>query len=164
VHDLDDSLSLPLPDESATAGLGQCLATALRPGLMVHLSGDLGSGKTSLVRAVLRALGYTGKVKSPTYTLVEPYAISNLNFYHFDLYRIKEPEEWQDAGFRDLMGGEAVCLVEWPEKAQELLPPPDVLIGLEFQGDGRLARITACTEKGRRCIKELGRCSGSRHR
>jgi tRNA threonylcarbamoyladenosine biosynthesis protein TsaE len=158
MHEPNDSLSLTLPDESATDRLGRCLAPLLHPGMIVYLSGDLGSGKTSLVRATLRALGHAGKVKSPTYTLVEPYAISTLNFYHFDLYRIKEPREWQDAGFRDLMGGNAVCLIEWPEKAQELLPPPDLLINLEFQGDGRAARLSAGSDEGRRCVEALRTC------
>ena len=119
-------LHLHLPDEQATRRFGARLAAVLQPGMSVHLSGDLGSGKTTLARGVLRALGFAGKVKSPTYTLVEPYIDSRLTLYHFDFFRFREPGEWRDAGFRECFNERSICLVEWPEKAAGLLPAPDL--------------------------------------
>ena len=144
-----------LADDSATAALGAELARALVPGLVIYLCGNLGAGKTALVRAVLRGLGYEGKVKSPTFTLVELYAISSLTIYHFDLYRFGDPREWVEAGFRDYFGTDAVCLVEWPEKAEGVLPPADLRITLQIQGSGRSAEIEAGTEAGIQCLTRL---------
>lgn len=154
---LTDSRSLTdyWPDEEATHAFGTRLAVALEPGLVVYLSGDLGAGKTALTRAVLRGLGYGGKVKSPTYTLVEHYTVSKLNLYHFDLYRFGDPREWIDAGFHEYFNPDAACFVEWPEKAQGQLPPPDVRINLAIQGSGRRADIRAETEKGEQCLERL---------
>ncbi len=115
------------PGEAATLELGARLASvAAQPGLMIYLSGELGAGKTTLVRGCLRALGYRGRVKSPTFTLVELYRLSRLDLHHFDFYRFNDPREWMDAGFRDVFGGANVCLVEWPEKAGSQLPRPDL--------------------------------------
>jgi tRNA threonylcarbamoyladenosine biosynthesis protein TsaE len=147
--------ALPLPDEAATLALGARLAGALRPGLAIWLVGDLGAGKTTLTRGLVRGLGYAGRVKSPTYTLVEIYPFSSFNLYHFDLYRFADPEEWQDAGFREYFNPESICLVEWPEKGGALLPPPDLEIRLEIDGDGRLARLRGRTEEGWRCVERL---------
>jgi tRNA threonylcarbamoyladenosine biosynthesis protein TsaE len=144
-----------LPDERATLRLGTQLAAGVSPGLKIYLSGDLGAGKTTLVRGLLRALGYEGRVKSPTYTLAELYKLPNLCLYHFDFYRLKEANEWEDAGFRESFAGAAVCLVEWPEHAQGILPEPDLRIRLEHCAHGRLARIEALTEAGTRCIGAL---------
>lgn len=144
-----------LADEGATLALGQRLGLALRPGLKVYLRGDLGAGKTTLVRGVLRALGYQGRVKSPTFALVEVYCVSRLYLYHFDFYRFKNPEEWRDAGFREQFGGPGVCLVEWPEKAAGLLPAPDLTITLEHDGSGRIARLTSASEQGRQCLDQI---------
>ena len=139
---------LPLPDEIATERFGAALAGAVRdmPPRTVHvqLSGDLGAGKTTLSRAVLRALGHAGKVRSPTYTLCEPYDVrradgSPLTVYHFDLYRFADPEEWIDAGFRDCFAEPAFNLVEWPEKAGRLLGEPDLHVLL--QSDNRVPQI-----------------------
>lgn len=127
----------------------------LHGGLAVWLRGDLGAGKTTLVRGLLHGLGHAGKVKSPTYTLVEPYVISGLYLYHFDLYRFADPEEWDAAGFRDYFNQQSVCLVEWPQRAGDLLPPADLEISLEPHGDGRSARLHAGTEHGRRCLEQL---------
>ncbi len=141
-----------LADEDATRELGAELAKILRPGLVIFLNGDLGAGKTTLARALLQALGYPGKVKSPTYTLVEIYVISSLYLYHFDFYRFNDPEEWQEAGFREYFNESSICLVEWPEKAGGLLPPADIEITLRVVGASRQAEIAAGTEKGRQCL------------
>lgn len=144
-----------MPDEAATLAFGARLARALTPGLSIWLVGDLGAGKTTLARGLLRALHYPGRVKSPTYTLVELYPFSSFNLYHFDLYRFTDPEEWEDAGFRDCFNPQTVCLVEWPEKAAGCLPEPDLIVRLEFTGEGRELRLEAPTEAGRRCIGNL---------
>jgi tRNA threonylcarbamoyladenosine biosynthesis protein TsaE len=149
------SVRLHLPDEAATLALGARLAAVLRPGLVVFLSGELGVGKTTLVRGCLRALGYRGRVKSPTFALVELYEVSRLYLHHFDFYRFDDPQEWVDAGFRDAFGGDSVCLVEWPEKAGDQLPVADLQIWLEHAAAGREARITAHTEVGTQCLKRL---------
>ena len=141
-----------LPDENATLALGAALSRGFEPGLLVFLHGELGAGKTTLVRGALRALGHPGSVKSPTYTLVELYTVSRLNLHHFDFYRFQDPREWIDAGFRDAFDGLNVSLVEWPEKAAGLLPPADVEITLRIQDAGRLATIGASTPAGQRCI------------
>lgn len=154
-HATDLSLDFRLPDEEATLMLGARLAQVLRPGLLVWLSGDLGAGKTTLVRGLLRKLHYVGRVKSPTFTLVEIYAFSSFNLYHFDLYRFVDPEEWEEAGFRDYFNDESVCLVEWPEKGRGILPEPDLLIRLDIEDVGRFAKLTGMTEAGRQCIERL---------
>ena len=137
------SLQIPLADEAATLTLGAAIAPHLLPGMFTTLTGDLGAGKTTLARGVLRGLGYTGRVKSPTYTLVELYVFSRLNLYHFDFYRLLDREEWHEAGFRDLFNETNVCLVEWPEKAHGELPPADLAIHLAITGESRVATLTA---------------------
>ena len=132
-----------MPDPAATEALGAALAPGAQAGRVIHLRGELGAGKTTLVRGLLRALGHAGRVKSPTYTLVEPYELSSLHFYHFDFYRLKNQEEWEQAGFRDYFSGAALCAVEWPERAHGLLAPPDVDIELRFEGEHRRVRLTA---------------------
>src|SRR5690242_16635902 len=118
-----------LHDEAGTAALGAALSRALLPGMAIHLHGDLGAGKTALTRAMLHAAGHVGTVKSPTYTLSEPYRITlagqPVEVIHFDLYRMASPEEFLDAGFREEFNGHNICIVEWPEKAEPVLPPPD---------------------------------------
>ena len=165
-HPVDNTLSLTLTQEADTLELGARLGQALCGGMAVYLSGDLGAGKTTLVRGVLRGLGFSGRVKSPTYTLVEPYVVSTINLYHFDLYRFADPVEWEEAGFREYFNAESVCLVEWPEKAAGLLPAPDLTIDLEWLGepgadeagaDGRVARLRAYTEAGRQCMERLAK-------
>lgn len=151
----NDSLTLQLTDEAATLGLGARLAATLQPGMTVYLSGDLGAGKTTLTRGLLRSLGYAGRVKSPTYTLVELYEIPRYNLYHFDLYRFADPAEWEEAGFREYFNFESVCLVEWPEKAAGLLPEPDLTVRLDILDEGRAVTLTATTEAGRHCIEAL---------
>lgn len=123
--------------------------------MAIWLVGDLGAGKTTLTRGLVRALNYHGRVKSPTYTLVEIYPFSSFNLYHFDLYRFVDPEEWEDAGFREYFNRQSICLVEWPEKGGALLPPPDLEIRLEIDGEGRLARLYGRTEEGGRCVERV---------
>lgn len=148
-------LSAHLADEAATLELGAKLAAILQPGLKIYLSGDLGAGKTTLVRGLLRELGYQGRVKSPTYTLVELYSFSRLDLYHFDFYRFDDPREWEEAGFREAFGGNGVCLVEWPEKAAGQLPLPDLRIHLDHANAGRDVRLAAQTDEGRQCLDQL---------
>ena len=140
---------IKLPDEKATLQLGGRLAAGVAPGRVLHLRGGLGSGKTTLVRGLLRALGQSGRVKSPTYGLVELYSVSSLNLYHFDFYRFKDQAEWLSSGFRDYFNPDSVCIVEWPERAGELLSPPDVEVRLEFDGAARRAFLKANSESGR---------------
>lgn len=141
-----------LPDEAATLALGAALAAALEPGLVIYLRGELGAGKTTLVRGVLRALGHGGPVRSPTYTLVELYEVSRLNLHHFDFYRFHDPREWIDAGFRETFNGRNVSLIEWPEKAAGWLPPADLEITLAPSGLGRSASFTSNSVRGQKCL------------
>ena len=116
--------------------------------MTLYLEGDLGAGKTTLVRGILRTLGYGGRVKSPTYTLAETYSLPGFELYHFDLYRMHDPREWLDAGFRDLDDGQAVSLIEWPEKAAGWLPAPDVVIRLTIADDAREIECRAASLRG----------------
>lgn len=150
-----DSCRLTLPDEAATLGFGAAIAHGLQPGITVYLQGDLGAGKTTLVRGVLRALGYAGRVKSPTYTLAEIYNLAAFELYHFDLYRMHDPREWMDAGFREVANGTTVSLVEWPEKAAGLLPPPDLRLQLQICDEGREVNIVAETPLGKTCLNQV---------
>jgi tRNA threonylcarbamoyladenosine biosynthesis protein TsaE len=149
------ALTRHLATEADTAALGAALAAGLRPGMVVYLSGDLGAGKTTLARGILQALGVKDRVKSPTYTLVEPYTVSSLYLYHFDFYRLRHPDEWVEAGLRENFNGHAVCLVEWPEKAGKQLPAADLAIEMTVAGDGRNITISANTEAGEHCLRPL---------
>jgi len=144
-----------LPDEAATLRLGAALAAGIAPGRVLHLCGELGAGKTTVARGLLRALGYEGRVKSPTYTLVELYPLSSLNLYHFDFYRFKDREEWLNSGFRDYFNPESACVVEWPERAGGLLPPPDLSVALEFDARGRRAALEAHTPAGSSWLSQV---------
>jgi tRNA threonylcarbamoyladenosine biosynthesis protein TsaE len=139
---------LRLPDESATLSLGAALGPGARNGLVLHLQGNLGVGKTTLVRGLLQALGYAGRVKSPTYGLVEPYELSRLHLYHFDFYRFKDQAEWLSSGFQDHFGPEALCIVEWPERAHAPGPPADLAITLRHLSKGREVDLTPGTPEG----------------
>ena len=170
-HHTDSAEIHHLADEAATLALGKEIGEILSPGLIIFLQGNLGAGKTTLARGILRGQGYEGKVKSPTYNLVEHYKSSRLYLYHFDFYRFRDPEEWQDAGFRDYFDGAAVCLVEWPEKAAGLLPEADLEVAIALpngpdgrsneQDGGRDITITATSAAGESCLTALQPASSS---
>jgi tRNA threonylcarbamoyladenosine biosynthesis protein TsaE len=148
-----------LNDEAGTAALGVSLVNVLTPGLTIHLHGDLGAGKTALTRALLHAAGHTGHVKSPTYTLAEPYTVviagRPTNVIHFDLYRMASPEEFLDAGFREDFNENNICIIEWPEKAESVLPSPDINVFLSVAGQGRDVELHALSDKGFQCLDRL---------
>jgi len=149
-----------LEGEAETEELGNKLARLAKQssqGLIVFLEGDLGMGKTTLSRGVIKGLGHKGAVKSPTYTLVEPYEDLILPAYHFDLYRLGDPEELEYMGIRDYFNGESICLIEWPERGKGLLPQADLEIHLEHQGEGRSAVVRAGSEQGVSLLNELER-------
>ena len=143
----------------ATRALARQLAALLEPGFRLYLSGDLGAGKTTLVRELLRALGHTGRVASPTFALMEPYNLSRFELHHFDFYRLNNPDAWRDAGFEESFDGQAVVIVEWPEQAGNGLPTPDLRI--ELRGDPSLADnerllvIEAGGARGHACLSAL---------
>lgn len=138
-------------DEVATEAFAQSLAAQPHIGqAFITLHGDLGAGKTTLVRHLLQALGVTGRIKSPTYAVVEPYELPGLNIWHFDFYRFADPSEWEDAGFRDIFASPGLKLSEWPEKAGTLLPLPDLDIAiLTLDDDARNVRLTARSAAGK---------------
>ncbi len=139
----------------AMEALGAALATRLRPGMVVHLHGQLGAGKTTLIRGVLHGLGYIGAVKSPTYTLVEPYRLDDGPVFHFDLYRLRDPEELEFLGMRDYLEGNGLCLIEWAERGAGFLPAPDVDVTIEQAEAGRLVRFEPRTDIGNELLRGL---------
>lgn len=143
-------------DEAQTRVFAESLAA--RPALahaLIELRGDLGAGKTTFVRHLLKALGVQGRIKSPTYAVVEPYELEAFKAWHFDFYRFNDPDEWEDAGFRDIFAGSGLKLVEWPDKAGDHLPAPDLLIALEVgPGDSREVNLSAYTAAGLALVAE----------
>jgi tRNA threonylcarbamoyladenosine biosynthesis protein TsaE len=139
------------PNEAACAASATALAQ--RPGIgkaFIELRGPLGAGKTTFARHLLHALGVSGRVKSPTYAVMEPYELPGGKAWHFDFYRFNDPQEWEDAGFRDVFASTGLKLAEWPEKAGDLPPEPDLVVAIEPQeGDRRTAAFSACTTLGR---------------
>lgn len=146
---------LDLADAAATEGLGAALGRALLRPCNVWLEGDLGAGKTTLVRGLLRGLGHAGSVKSPTYTLVEPYEFAAGTVYHLDLYRVADPGELEFLGVRELDVGNAVVLVEWPARGAGFLPAPDLVLALAVQGAGRRASLEARSDRGAQILDHL---------
>jgi tRNA threonylcarbamoyladenosine biosynthesis protein TsaE len=135
-------------DEAAMEALGTRIAAGLVAGTVVFLRGDLGAGKTTLVRGILRGLGHAGAVKSPTYTLVEPYRLADCTIYHFDLYRLDSAEELEFLGVRDYLSGSGICLIEWPEHGAGVLADADLEIAIERLPHGRVVQMRAHTPKG----------------
>ncbi len=154
-----------LADEAATLACGERFSRFLVSELTVYLHGDLGAGKTTFVRGVLHGLGYFGKVKSPTYTLVEIYELescviesnvkSRYNLYHFDLYRFIDEEEWDAAGFRDYFNPQSICMIEWPEKAAPVLPEPDIHVRFSMFKEARKIQFSAGSLLGQACLNKL---------
>ncbi|MEE8482931.1 MAG: tRNA (adenosine(37)-N6)-threonylcarbamoyltransferase complex ATPase subunit type 1 TsaE [Acidiferrobacterales bacterium] len=136
-----------ITDEADMQELGQQLAPIVADLSLVYLGGDLGAGKTTLVRGILRGLDYAGVVKSPTFTLVEPYVLGDLRVYHFDLYRLNDPEELEFLGAREYFAS-GLCLLEWPEKGEGFLPPPDISVIIQKVKQGRNVRLETKSERG----------------
>lgn len=150
-----DELTLTAADEDAMVALGAVLAAAAVPPLVIYLTGELGMGKTTLSRGIIQGLGHAGAVKSPTYTLVEPYEIAGQQVYHFDLYRLGDPEELEFMGIRDYFGEDAICLVEWPARGKGALPPADIRIKIDSEGRGRRLLLCAETPRGRGVMEQM---------
>ncbi len=141
-----------LENEAKQLELAAAIAANTVAGTVIFLQGDLGTGKTTLVRGFLQSLGFSGNVKSPTYTLVEPYIIDNQQIYHFDLYRLGTPDELEYAGGRDYFDGQSICLIEWPEKAEGYLPVADLLCILSYKNQAG--------EQGRECVLQANTAKG----
>ncbi|AXT32485.1 tRNA (adenosine(37)-N6)-threonylcarbamoyltransferase complex ATPase subunit type 1 TsaE [Pseudoalteromonas tunicata] len=144
-----------LENELATVAMGNALAEVIKSGAVIFLHGDLGAGKTTLTRGIIQGFGHQGKVKSPTYTIVEPYELAAQQIYHFDLYRLADPEELEFMGIRDYFASNAICLIEWPEKGGMLLAEPDLDITLEYVDEQRKISIIGRTTKGISIVDQL---------
>lgn len=156
-----EQCALMAVDEAAMVRLGAQLGAVCEPGLVIFLQGDLGMGKTTFSRGFIQSLGHAGAVKSPTYTLVEPYHLRGLDVYHFDLYRLGDPEELEFMGIRDYFGDLSVCLVEWPQRGLGALPSADLVITIEREHTGRRLDFCAGTEQGRRVLARMRAESGA---
>tara|TARA_B100000795_G_C22630149_1_gene372306 strand:- start:247 stop:705 length:459 start_codon:yes stop_codon:yes gene_type:complete len=148
-------LKFLLSNEKNTLDLGESISAYLIKGLLIFLKGDLGAGKTTLARGIIKGLGHDGSVKSPTYSLIEQYEFDVFTLNHFDLYRFISPNEWNSSGFQEYINSHEVTLIEWPEKSAEFLPKPDLEIKLSYKNEGRIAYINSFTEKGNKCLENL---------
>lgn len=148
-------IEIQLANEAETVAAGERLGRCLEMATVVYLDGDLGAGKTTFCRGVLHAYGHTGAVKSPTYTLVEPYELATITVYHFDLYRLGDPEELEYMGLRDYFSDDGIALIEWPERGAGVLPSPDIQVNIEQQGVGRRLVVQALSERGRRIVTQI---------
>lgn len=149
------TIRVDVNDEQATAELAAKLAKACDRATVIYLHGDLGAGKTSFCRSFIQALGYSGRVKSPTYTLVEPYQVGDWRIFHFDLYRLSDPEELEFIGIRDYFEPDCLCLIEWPQKGGQLLAPADLQINIAFSEPGRTFELLALSERGEALLAKL---------
>ncbi len=149
-----------LPDEAATVAFGDKIAKSINEttgvkGAILYLHGDLGAGKTTLTRGIVTGFGHQGRVKSPTYTLVEPYELEQRTVYHFDLYRLADPEELEFMGIRDYFADNSVCVVEWPQQGQGFLPAADLLVYLVYVDDHRQVTLQSNSEVGEKLVRAL---------
>ncbi len=148
-------LKILLFNEKNTLDLGKNISAHLTEGLLIFLKGDLGAGKTTLARGLIKGLGYVGSVKSPTYSLIEQYEFDIFTLNHFDLYRFTNPNEWLSSGFQEYINSYDVTLIEWPEKSAEFLPKPDLEVELLYKNESRIAHINSFTQKGHKCLENL---------
>lgn len=148
-------LTFQLNNEDETIAVGQKLARHIQAPLTLYLTGDLGAGKTTLSRGLIQGLGHKGAVKSPTYTLVEPYELDGVEVYHFDLYRLNDPEELEFMGVRDYFTNSSLCIVEWPDKGEGLLPDADIHLHLNYVNQGREIHIRALTDSGQTLLAAI---------
>ncbi|WP_435235458.1 tRNA (adenosine(37)-N6)-threonylcarbamoyltransferase complex ATPase subunit type 1 TsaE [Psychromonas sp. PT13] len=144
-----------LVDADQTVAFGHELSVACKEATCIYLHGDLGAGKTTLTRGFIQGLGHIGNVKSPTYTLVEPYELANWQVYHFDLYRLGDPEELEFMGIRDYFTETSHCLIEWPERGEGILPQPDIDLTLTYVEQQRVVELRANNELGNRVLNQL---------
>jgi tRNA threonylcarbamoyladenosine biosynthesis protein TsaE len=153
-----NQMQILLEDEQKMQVFGEKIAQVIgqiNASLLILLNGDLGAGKTTLSRGILNGLGHRGSVKSPTYTLVEPYDLEVGKVFHFDLYRLVDPEELYDIGFNDYLSESQLCMIEWPDKGGSLLPKADISLQINSNGTGRQVILTAQTSLGSQCVNEL---------
>lgn len=148
-------MNITIPDEAAMVVLSTKLAQCCKGAVTIFLSGPLGVGKTTFTRGFLRALGFEGLVKSPTYTLVESYELADRMIYHFDFYRLKDPEELEAMGIRDYFAPNAICLIEWPELGEGVLPHADLSCYFSFHGDGRMVKLISNSPVGNEILQRL---------
>lgn len=148
-------LTFFLKNEDDTIAIGQKLARHIQAPMTLYLTGDLGAGKTTLSRGLIQGLGHKGAVKSPTYTLVEPYDFGDVEVYHFDLYRLNDPEELEFMGIRDYFTDKSLCIVEWPDKGEGLLPDPDIHLHLSYVNSGREIQIQAFSASGKKLLTAI---------
>lgn len=155
MNELNQKITLDLPDELASEAFATRLAWNLATPLIITFSGDLGAGKTTIVRAMLRALGVVSAIKSPTYSLVESYLCDDIHVHHFDLYRIHHEDELEYLGFRDYFTNESICCIEWAENAGKALPNVDIRFKLSIKGAGREMQMTALSDAGKNILARL---------